>query len=244
MFSIITSIANLVIVYKLRLFTYPRPIEFVSLDTVAFNGDVHVDSLLLAKNEIQDISRITGNISLQVGDSMITISGNGIVIKAKDGLKVRSRRTGKLIFPVDFNQIPLPKLSSLSVPAGIKDIHKIRSPIDDDLTIRSDKGVKITGNEGVKIDSKSILLDGKQQIKLSSMNGSIIFEGERGITLNVHRLPMSNSMPNDNNEFKDVELQHKLCICGRNGRLFRLKLTSPEQTCNDVRFPESINPCI
>lgn len=237
--SIITTIANLTIVYKLKLLSGNRFIQFTSSNDAIFSGKVYFKHIYLNKNEIRNITKLTGNISFEVGSSRLSVNENGVTIKAKNGLKVHSSITGKQLFPPDFNNIPIPALSSLSVPGGIKNVHKIRSPTNRDLIIESSNNLQIIGSEGVKMDSKTINLHGST-INLSSANGSIIFQGEKGIFIDPSKLPFSSDSSDDS---KNYDLQSKLCICAKNGKIFKLKLLYPDQGCSDVRFPESSNPC-
>lgn len=240
MLSILTTIGNLTIVYKLKLLTSNRLIEFTSSDDAIFNGKVDLSHIYLSKNEVQNLSKLTGNISFRVGPTLLTVNQDEVVIKARDGLKVNSPSTGKPLFPPDFSRVPIPAVSSLSVPGGLKNVHKIRSPTNQDLTIRSLGQLSITGSEGTRVDSKSLTMEGST-INLSSANGSIILDGERGIFIEPSKLPISAESDQGSNNYN---LQSKLCICSKNGRIFKLRLLHPDQGCSDVRFPESSNPCL
>lgn len=50
--------------------------------------------------------------------------------------------------------------------------------------------------------------------------------------------------PRREDEAPTYALQYKLCVCGKSGRVFKLHMKNAANTCADVRFPESINPCI
>lgn len=210
---------------------------------VIFNHEANLNRVHLYKNVMAGVSKIKGDISLEAGsESYLHLNSEGLEIGSPEGFKVYSQKTDKLLFPPDFSKLPLPSISSISIEGGIRNVHKIRSPTDSDLTISSARSISISGNEGVQIDSKSINL-ASSSISLSSINGSIVFEGEQGITINPTRMIISPGSIDEGEETNSMSLQYKLCVCGKTGRLFRIKIKSPDHTCADVRFPESSNPC-
>lgn len=210
---------------------------------VIFNHQAYLNRINLYKNVINGVSKIKGDVSLEAGpDSYLHLNSDGLEIGSPEGFQVYSRKTDKLLFPPDFSQLSLPSVSSISIKGGIRNVHKIRSPTNDDLTISSDESISISGNEGVNVQSKAINLSASS-ISLSSLNGSIVFDGEQGITINPNRMVISHGGGSISSDGEET-LQYKLCVCGKTGRLFRIKIKSSDQGCADVRFPESGNPCI
>lgn len=125
------------------------------------------------------------------------------------------------------------------MPGGAKNVHKIRSPIDQDLTISAKERIRIKGNEGIKLDGKEIHFTSNGMF-LTSVNGSVVLEGKRGVSFNLN--PLDN-YPRKEDEERTTALHYKLCICAKSGRVFKLHMKNAHNTCADVRFPESINPC-
>lgn len=173
-----------------------------------------------------------------MGSSLLSIDDDGIQIKSDRGFYVRSKETGKQIFPIDFNRLTMPSISSLSLPGGAKDVNKIRSPTNQDLKIHSSGKIKIRGNEGIEMEGKRIEFDASS-IFLSSINQSIIFDAADGVYINMKTFKSISNGVNDGTS----KLENKLCVCASNGRIFQIELRHHNHGCADVRFPESANPC-
>jgi len=238
--SVITSLASFYLIFKLNLFPGKEMISFDSNGRVIFNQNVDLNRIHLTNNGIKEVETITGNVVLQTSSSRLSVNDEGIEISAPNGFQVVSPETGRKIFPPDFSSLSLPSsLSSLSISGGVTGVKKIRSPVDQDLEIRG-SSIKMRGNQGVDIRGKTISIRG-EQISLSSLNGSVIFDAADGIYL--RGLP-AYSVEADKPESFPVTVQYKVCVCGKSGRLFKLHMKTAETTCADVRFPESRNPCI
>jgi len=237
--SILTTITNLIIIYKLKLFPDMELMTFIN-ENVLFHGDVDLDKVLLSKSQINGISTISGDLILESGTSAININDNGIQIQSDNGFEVRTRDSDKLIFPIDFGSLSIPSLPSLSLPGGAKDVNKIRSPTDKDLNIESHHKIKIRGNEGIDLESKRIEVNASS-IFLSSIKGIIVLDSKEGIHINMKTF---NGIVDNNNDGPEKKLQNKLCVCGKTGRIFQIQLRHASHGCADVRFPESANPCV
>lgn len=187
-----------------------------------------------------DVSQISGDILLEAGDSYLALNSKGIEIGAPDGFQVISPKSGAKIFPPDFGRLSLPgTLTSLTVPGGAKNVHKIRSPIDQDLRIVAKERIKVKGNEGIKMNGKELTFQANG-LFLAAINGSLILDARGGVVL---KLDTMDNYPRREGEERSTALQYKLCICAKSGRVFKLHMKSVHNTCGDVRFPESINPC-
>lgn len=187
------------------------------------------------------ISTISGELVFESGTSALNINDNGIQITSDNGFEVRTKDNNKLIFPLDFGSLSIPSIPSLALPGGAKEVNKIRSPTDQDLNIESMQKIRIRGNEGIDLESKRIEMK-SMSLFLSSINSSIILEAKEGIYINMKTF---NAIVEHNKESTAEErLQHKLCVCGKTGRIFQIRLSHPSHGCADVRFPESANPCI
>ncbi|KAI1305918.1 Beta-sarcoglycan [Halotydeus destructor] len=239
--SLLTTVISLFIVIKLRLVPGSETITFSKDGNVVFNGETNLNKIHLYQNKIKGVSQLTGNIRLEAGNSYLNVNSKGIEIGSDEGFQVISPKTGKKIFPPDFNSLSLPStLSSLSLPGGAQNVHKIRSPIDEDLNIASKDRVRIKGNEGVTIDGKQISLSSNGMF-LSSVNGSVVLDAARGV---VFKFDPNDIYPKKMDSSVSGSLQYKLCICSKSGRVFKLQMKTAQSSCADVRFPESINPCV
>ncbi|XP_054166122.1 beta-sarcoglycan-like [Oppia nitens] len=210
-------------------------------ENVLFHGNVDLDKILLFKNQINGVSTISGDIILESGTSALNINDNGIHMTSDNGFEVRTKDSDKLIFPIDFSSFSIPTIPSLALPGGAKDVNKIRSPSDQDLNIRSQQKIKIRGNEGIDLESKRISFNGSS-IFMSSIKGSIILDSKQGIHINT-KIFENIIHPNKDQQSGDKQLQYKLCVCGKTGRIFQIQLRHPSHGCADIRFPESANPC-
>ncbi|CAG2113075.1 unnamed protein product [Medioppia subpectinata] len=205
--SILTTITNLIIIYKLKLFPDMELMTFIN-ENVLFHGEVDLDRVLLSKSQINGISTISGDLILESGSSAININDNGIQITSDNGFEVRARDSNKLIFPIDFRSLSIPSLPSLSLPGGAKNVNKIRSPTDQDLNIQSHHKIKIRGNEGIDIESKRIEMNASS-IFLSSINGVIIMDSKEGIHINMKTFNGIVDSTKDNAEqLSEKKLQH------------------------------------
>lgn len=206
-----------------------------------FHKDAYIENVLLKQNKISGLSSITGNIALQTGLSSLKLNSDGIRIVSPGGFEVRNPKTGQLLYPFDFSSTPLNTIKTLSVPNGIRDVKMIRSPVDEDLNISANQRIKIRGNDGVKVGGRHIDIDASS-IFLASINSSIVLDAHEGIYLNIEAL--RNRISAHNQSETNIKFQYKLCICGRNGRLFRIPIKDQSTSCADVRFPQSENPCL
>ena len=241
----------MLIIFKLNLFPGYELISFNPLDqSVVLNGRTTLSNIQLDTPVIQGVQSMQGNIRLTAGDSSVSVNDDSIEFKSPSGLKIISPSTGDEIFPAKLASMSLPStLSSLSLPGGVKGIRKIRSPIDQDLVIESKSGLLIRGNQGVNLQSKIVTVSGKQ-VLLKSSNGSIHLSagssndqtGDADPDAGIY-LPSIPTIISDDS-YSVRNLQYKLCVCGKTGKLFKLHMRNRETTCAHVRFPESDNPCL
>ncbi|CAN8012429.1 unnamed protein product [Ixodes pacificus] len=95
----------------------------------------------------------------------------------------------------------------------------------------------LKGNAGLDMEGQNVTLSAGHNLFLRSVNQSVTLDGRKGIRLSVDKLPISTDPPSG------AQFQYKLCVCMPSGRLFRVPVREQGFGCNDVRFPESINPC-
>lgn len=241
--SIATTIANMLIIYKLNLLPGQEFFEYnPNTKELHLNRETYIKSIQLEQNTIEDVRHIVGNSELTSGQSSFKIDENGIKIDAPFGFEVRSPSTGKRLYPFDITNITnqlLETVETLSIPNGIRDVFAIRPPKDGDLSITG-KNINIRGNKGVHLTSKQIDFS-SSSIFLSSINGTIQISGKKGLYLNMESF--KNKIVTRNN-VTNGKAQNILCICAKNGRIFKMPIKDSNATrCDDARFPQSENPC-
>lgn len=72
---------------------------------------------------------------------------------------------------------------------------------------------------------------------IAFQNQSIILDGAEGVMISVDKLPFAAETQDS------APRWFKLCVCMPSGRVFRIPVREHGYGCQDVRFPESINPC-
>lgn len=72
---------------------------------------------------------------------------------------------------------------------------------------------------------------------ITFQNQSIILDGTDGVMISVDKLPFAAETQDS------APRWYKLCVCMPSGRVFRIPVREHGYGCQDVRFPESINPC-
>lgn len=197
-------------------------------------------------------------------DASLRLDESGIRVAARRGFEVRCPATGRRLFPPDLASVPLTTIKRLSVPGGVRDVKLIRSPVDEDLLVRAKERIRIRGNRGVAFEGKHINMKAGS-IFLASLNGSITLDGREGVFLDMKSFAgriaapsfsSSNSSSSssasgvsgnpsaDSSGSSSLKVpQFQLCVCAKNGRLFRVPVKDQTSSCADARFPQSENPC-
>ncbi|EEC13237.1 sarcoglycan, putative, partial [Ixodes scapularis] len=247
----IVSLANLAVtmmlVGVLRIGYGMESLEFLpGAQLVRFLNNADLGRVILHKGVIgafkdSDLT-ITGNAhpaslkiffvasgaSLEVGPDRTVVSNVG-------EFRVRSPTTGRTIFSTEYQGFDLPK----GIPnLNVKEAHvsRLTSAKQDSLLISSPYQIMLKGNAGLDMEGQNVTLSAGHNLFLRS-NQSVTLDGRKGIRLSVDKLPISTD-PSSGAQF-----QYKLCVCMPSGRLFRVPVREQGFGCNDVRFPESINPC-
>ncbi|RWS18127.1 sarcoglycan-like protein [Leptotrombidium deliense] len=83
--SLLTTIASLTIIYKLRLFPSMESVTFTENDEVLFHGDAQLNRIHLRKNRINGVKSITGDVSFRTGNSYLNVNSEGIEIGSPTG---------------------------------------------------------------------------------------------------------------------------------------------------------------
>ena len=235
--SLLTTGGSLYLMMKLNLFPGPALISFDESGQLVFRDTVNLDRIHLTQNTISGVQSISEDVDFETPTSRLSVSHDHVEIASPKGFQVVSEN-GDKIFPANLSSISLPSsLSSLYVADVAKDVKKIRSPVASDLEVKAST-MKIRGNEGLHAEGKTASLTAAN-IVLTSVNGSIVLAAH-------HEGIFMHGLNGDDTQVttSDGDLQYKLCVCGKSGRLFRLHLSTPDTTCADVRFPESANPCL
>ena len=104
---------------------------------------------------------------------------------------------------------------NFGLPKGVQSLHikkatanRITSKLDGSLLIRSEKAIRVKGNEGMRINGREVLFRADQDLQLRSINGSIILDGADGIIIDVDNMAITgkDSVP------KKKITEYKLCI--------------------------------
>ncbi|XP_064481476.1 beta-sarcoglycan-like [Ornithodoros turicata] len=185
--------------------------------------------IIQAGSESSGRHSASGSPSLEVGPEWTVLS-------SVDEFRVRSPTTGRTVFSTKYQGFQLPR----GIPnLNVKEAHvsRLTSAKRDPLIISSPYQILLKGNGGLEMEGQNVTWAAGQNLYLKSVNQSLVLDGPRGIRLSVDKLPMSVAPP------PDAPYWFKLCVCLPSGRVFRVPVRDSGYGCNDVRFPESINPC-
>lgn len=168
-----------------------------------------------------------------------------------EGVKVTNVKEFNVYHPTDHLPIFSTGFPNFGLPRGVKklDVQQVRtsritSPIEDDLTLRSETYTRLKGNEGISMEGKTINWTADKDIFLKSVNGSLTLDAPGGIFLDVKQLPVVKK-----NLFLDFNPHggaYKVCVCMPQGRVFRVfvadDVTSHNACLNINTLPEH-HPC-
>lgn len=76
-----------------------------------------------------------------------------------------------------------------------------------------------------------------KHVTFKFQNQSIVLDGAEGVMVSADKLPFAAETQDS------APRWYKLCVCMPSGRVFRIPVRDHGYGCQDVRFPESINPC-
>lgn len=159
--------------------------------------------------------------------------------------ELRSPTTNEIIFTTHKPTYNLPSGANNLIAKGIS-AGAIKSAIDEELVFNTTHHKKITnkisirGSEGVKINSEELILDA-ENVFLSAHNGTIHFNGEHGIHLDVKHMPIIQ----ERSGLRMEEKQYKICVCMPGGRMFRVSLPQKnvvKDVCSHANL--KYDPCI
>lgn len=240
--SFITAIVSVLMAMKLNQIPYMQPIQIGENLTQIKDEFVATKQIIMKENKIAVQDSVIGNLDLETPLTYLKLNSDRIELYAKDELSIKSKQ-GKL-FPPDFNKIKFIPVSQLTVSNGLQNVHKVRSPTDQNLEIKVNSRLTLKGNNGLNLDGKQINLK-SDQISISSLNSTINFDSTNGeIYFQFDNDRQSNNgKKSDPQDLDPDNYQHKLCVCANNGLIFKLMVKDNLTKCSDVRFPVSTNPC-
>ena len=119
--------------------------------------------------------------------------------------------------------------------------NRITSGLNQPLMMKSERTIRLKGNEGIDIRGREVLFKADQDLNLRSINGSIVLSGEDGVQLDIDSMSVSKE-----EEGKQRIAEYKLCICMPSGQLYRIPvLEGADVRCDSVDLSVSDdNPCI
>ncbi|XP_018313525.1 uncharacterized protein Scgbeta isoform X2 [Mycetomoellerius zeteki] len=176
--------------------------------------------------------------------SKLGVLPNGTTMSQVESFEVKDPRTGTIYFTTDFPNFGLPN-GVETIDVRIAETHRITSPVNESLAIKSDNEVSLHGAEGVHIESKDIVWSADLDIFLKSVNGSVVLDAKDGIFIDVEDIPVAPMFlqsPTTSYE------QYKVCVCMPQGKLFKIPVrpgaSSRMVNCaRVVRTPEN-DPCL
>lgn len=138
---------------------------------------------------------------------------------------------------------------NFGLPKGVQSLHikkatanRITSKLDNPLVLRSDRMIRLKGNEGVGARGRELLLRADQDLSLRSINGTIILDGAEGVVIDVDGMAVAEKKE----EATDSRIpEYKLCICMPSGRLFRIPVLEGAESvhCDSVDLEGEDSPC-
>lgn len=250
-------VLTIVILKVLRLGQGMESIEIMPQNSIVkFHGNTDFGNIYKRDGRLEGfrdepvkIIGDNGPVSIDVRDSGGTISKvlqvkqNESHIKGVESFNVLDSSTNKSIFSTDFPNFGLPR-GVRNINVKLAETHRISSPKDDKLVLKSDATARLIGNEGTSIKGKEIILGADQFVVLKSMNGSIILSGGKGVTVDVKNIPIVGS---GSRSGMPVTIQYKVCVCMPKGKLFRVPVntgSSSSTACHNVNLSPQLNPCI
>lgn len=176
--------------------------------------------------------------------SKLGVLPNGTTMSQVESFEVKDPRTGAPYFTTDFPNFGLPS-GVETIDVRIAETHRITSPVNESLAIKSDNEVSLHGAEGVRMESKDIVWSADLNIFLKSVNGSVVLDAKDGVSIDVEDIPVAPMFLQTPTESQE---QYKVCVCMPQGKLFKVPVrpgaSSRMVNCARVaRNPEN-DPCL
>lgn len=175
--------------------------------------------------------------------SNVQVLPNGTSVSMVESLEIADPQTGSPYFSTNFPNFGLPA-GVEKIDIKIAETHRIASPVNESLNIKSDKQISMHGAEGARMEGKEIVWTADNDIFLRSINGSIILGAKDGIFIDVKSIPV---VPNSVLNRPDVGQQYKVCVCMPQGKLFRIPVppgaANARVNCARVSVTPENDPC-
>ncbi|CAH0599378.1 unnamed protein product [Chrysodeixis includens] len=256
----ILAIGNLILTFTilavLRLGQGMESMEFLpEHNAVKFFGDTDFEHLYKKDGLIESFRDTPMSITSENGSVMfnlqikpsryenkLTVNTSGVFVRGVNALELVDPDSGEVVFSTADPE--------MNVPDGLQNLHakqisvkRITSPVDEDLTLRSENSAHLRGAEGTHMESKELYWSADQDIYLKSVNGSIVLSGKEGVFIDVRYLPIA-SASNKTDKFVGTG-QFKVCVCMPQGKLFRIAVPNGQKvTCSHVNMTGDLNPCV
>ncbi|XP_041968493.1 uncharacterized protein LOC121725551 [Aricia agestis] len=253
------AICNLVLTFTilavLRLGHGLESMEFLpEHNAIKFFGETNLDHIYKRDGLIESFQDVPMSISSDEGsvlfnlqsrlsrsDTKILVNTSGVYFKGVNTFEVTDPVTGEQVFSTANPEITVAESLNNLIAKQIS-TKRISSPVDKNLTIRSESSAYLRGAEGTRMESKELYWNADQDIYLKSINGSVVLSGKEGVYVDVRNLPMA--MPMNKTEKYHVTGQFKVCVCMPQGKLFRIAVpTGQKVTCSHVNMTGDLNPC-
>lgn len=115
---------------------------------------------------------------------------------------------------------------------------KITSGTDEKLSILARQKLDVKGSEGLLMKGKDILLTADKHLNITSENGSISLQGDKGVYIDIEHFPVADI----ENGLRRTHVQYKMCVCFPTGRLYRVQVKNRDSGCYIPQY--ALNPCI
>ncbi|KAH0554585.1 uncharacterized protein LOC123263566 [Cotesia glomerata] len=162
---------------------------------------------------------------------------NGTTVSQIESFEIKDFRTGDPFFSTDFPNFGLPS-GVLKLNVRVAQTHRIVSPINESLSVDSNREVTMHGAESLRLDSKQIVWMADNQVKLKS-NDSIVVDAANGVFLDTKKIPIASGVVGSGSE------SYKICVCMPEGKLFRVLIPPGNVRVNCARVSMSAdNPCL
>ncbi|XP_045782023.1 uncharacterized protein LOC123878763 [Maniola jurtina] len=178
---------------------------------------------------------------LSRADTKLVVNASGVFVRGVNSLELSDPDSGEQVFSTASPMLTLgDTLNNLNAKQVAT--KRISSPVDEDLTFRSEASAHLRGAEGTHMESKELFWKADQDIYLKSINGSVVLSGKEGVFIDVRYLPIA--LPLNKSEKFHGTGQFKVCVCMPQGKLFRIAVPNGQKvTCSHVNMTDDLNPC-
>ncbi|XP_039762436.1 uncharacterized protein LOC120635478 [Pararge aegeria] len=178
---------------------------------------------------------------LSRAETKLAVNSSGVFVRGVSSLELTDPDSGEQVFSTASAALTLGN-SLNNLNAKQVSTKRISSPVDEDLTFRSEASAHLRGAEGTHMESKELFWKADQDIYLKSINGSVVLSGKEGVFIDVRYLPIA--LPLNKTEKFHGTGQFKVCVCMPQGKLFRIAVPNGQKvTCSHVNMTDDMNPC-